>query len=78
MPKPIKSLLLNHSGKHEFVNDTPLKSDFQNNRELKNEVLKLEKSIINQFKNVSLVAPSTKTIESIILYAAADDSFSRN
>jgi hypothetical protein len=55
-----------------------LKSDVQYNQELKNEVLKLERSIINQFKNVSMVAPSEKTIESIILYATAHDSFSKN
>lgn len=72
-------MLLNHSGKHEFVDGAPLKSDFQNNRGLKNEVLKLERSTINQLKNFSLVAPRKKTIESILLYAtAANDSFSKN
>ena len=78
MPKPNKSLLPNHFGNLELVNDTPLKSDVQYNQELKNEVLKLERSIINQFKNVSMVAPSENTIESIILYATAHDSFSKN
>jgi hypothetical protein len=62
----------------KLENEIPLKIDLQNTRELKNEVLSLERSTINQLKNLSLVTPRKKTIESIILYAVQNDSFSKN
>jgi hypothetical protein len=78
MPKSTKSLLPNHFGKLQLIINTPSKSDFQINRELKIEVLKLERSAFNQLKNLSLVAPRKNTIESILLYAAANDTLSKN
>jgi hypothetical protein len=78
MPKFSKHLLPSHFGKMKLENEIPLKIDLQNTRELKNEVLSLERSTINQLKNLSLVTPRKKTIESIILYAVQNDSFSKN
>ena len=78
MPKSTKSFLPNHFGKLQLIINTPSKSDFQINRELKIEVLKLERSAFNQLKNLSLVAPRKNSIESILLYAIANDSFSKN
>jgi hypothetical protein len=78
MPKFSKQLLPSHFGKMKLENEIPLKIDLQNTRELKNEVLSLERSTINQLKNLSLVTPRKKTIESIILYAVQNDSFSKN
>lgn len=78
MPKLSKHLLPSHFGKMKLDNEIPLQIDLQNTRELINEVLSLERSTINQLKNLSLIAPRKKTIESIILYAIANDSFSKN
>jgi hypothetical protein len=75
MPKQSKSMLLNHFWKMESENEIALEIDFRNDKELVSEVLKLERKTVNQLRKLSLVAPRKKTIDSIILYATANDSF---